>query len=1436
MVEQYFERSRAKAGTYAQHSAPRHGVGAQTWRHQCIQHGFAIGLARYLKGKGRVFCAVLEASREDSEQAEAAGVALVRLNKGHQSTRYDEHWAHAVREGLPQGTFIDWWVGHDVISAFAALKGAQVAGGRSAVIMHMNYADYASYKDGSGSEAVRKEKDQRTLFRQAHKHFAVGPLLRDAMRDIVGAEVTMLVPGFAQVHARPAAQRLTLITFGRMDRESDRIKQGALAIAGFASAVRSAQQPGMPRLLRENPQIRVIGISEEKGPEEAALRSFAHEKAGREINLIAQPFDEDRDALFDQLGRANIAMMLSWHEGFGLTGWEAIAAEVPLILSKQSGLRHLVDEALGDPGTACFRSIDVQGQEGDDETSNFTQHDEDRTRDAILDIANDLSRAQANAQRLKRLLQQQLVCTWENTARQFCEGLGPALEAAPALAPTNGAPPRGETSKQIAKANDSGARANESPPPLIGFPERPWPQSLAIEMPDSIMLLPQSEVVPFHSYRRALLDEVLGWALANDQPIKLRLQAGEGGTGKTRLAIAACHQLEERDGWQVGFLRSPDLIEREFPKLLREGRDCLVVVDYAETRTGHVVALAQAALKASNACKVRLLLLARDGGDWFDRLADGARDPAVAAILRSPSTKTGPFRMSEEPIEPEARAAVIEEALAAFAEAKQRPTKTVSIPDLSADHFGQILFIHLAALAALRGSTTTDDGELLDMALGHERAYWRHLLKGAGLGEACFDGLEQAIALLTLVGGASSARDAKALIGRTPRLQGHSLDVKTRLFDLLRRLYRRGGGLAGLQPDVLGERLVAEALAHDDELLDITLEPASTSEQARNALTVLTRLARRDPVEGQWLARALRRHIVVRAQEALEVALETGSPMPEAIAATLQAAERTSRRRVVRALRPLLPEETVNLKGLAIEIADHHALSVKAEKGDRGGWKAAKQLKEAYEDLARRHAARGDLKEAAEARERVLHYALEMDRLGKRTYSPAVAAAQLNLAAALTEICSFEGALEHAEKAEAGLRRAAIGQPDVYRSDWAGALSDLSGFLSNLGRYEEALAKAEHAEEITSDLAVRQPDEYSAKWARMLSRLGARLSNMGRYEEALAKAEQAEAVYLAADREPDAYRGARAYNLGNLGSLLNALGRYEEALAKTEQAEEIVRNLAERQPDAYRGTWAMYLRGLSTCLRHHGRYEEALANDEQVEAVLRDLAERQPDAYRAEWADAFTSLANVLRDLRRYDEALAKAKQAEVIYRDLAERQPGAYRADWALTLGNLAEVLIRCSRADEAVPVARQGVDLLVALAIHPNKHRDWLGWSMRVLAEALLETGDVTAALERAREANGIWATIFAERPAYASEQYGKTLPVLARAELASEGPTRALRTFEQGIKRIEPYFEQRPAALRGVVEGLIEALQQIDPAAARDLVPARVIETLSKLPPRA
>jgi hypothetical protein len=61
--------------------------------------------------------------------------------------------------------------------------------------------------------------------------------------------------------------------------------------------------------------------------------------------------------------------MLSWHEGFGLVGWEAIAAEVPLVVSKRTGLYKLLDSPDDPVGAACVSVVDVRGFDGGSRTT-----------------------------------------------------------------------------------------------------------------------------------------------------------------------------------------------------------------------------------------------------------------------------------------------------------------------------------------------------------------------------------------------------------------------------------------------------------------------------------------------------------------------------------------------------------------------------------------------------------------------------------------------------------------------------------------------------------------------------------------------------------------------------------------------------------------------------------------------------------------------------------------------------------------------------------------------------------------------------------------------------------------------------------------------------------------------------------------------------------
>lgn len=139
------------------------------------------------------------------------------------------------------------------------------------------------------------------------------------------------------------------------------------------------------------------------------------------------------------------------------------------------------------------------------------------------------------------------------------------------------------------------------------------------------LLDPRRGLVGFIGREREL-SGLLDWC-EDGRTRGLRLVTGPGGVGKTRLSVELCARLEPR-GWR--WVRAGDGQEasalaaarREWP-----GR-VLLVVDYAETRIG-LGELLRAV--AADAGPVRVLLLARSAGEWWDRLV-GA-EPAVRELL-----------------------------------------------------------------------------------------------------------------------------------------------------------------------------------------------------------------------------------------------------------------------------------------------------------------------------------------------------------------------------------------------------------------------------------------------------------------------------------------------------------------------------------------------------------------------------------------------------------------------------------------------------------------------------------------------------------------------------------------------------------------------------------------------------------------------------------
>lgn len=93
---------------------------------------------------------------------------------------------------------------------------------------------------------------------------------------------------------------------------------------------------------------------------------------------------------------------------------------------------------------------------------------------------------------------------------------------------------------------------------------------------------------------------------------------GEGGTGKTRLAFEFARQLREQKGWQAGEAQGLSGC------WYTAGAGTLLVIDYPEQRPEKVSALLDALARQPLSCKLRVLLLGRNG-DFLKQLTQTAQ-------------------------------------------------------------------------------------------------------------------------------------------------------------------------------------------------------------------------------------------------------------------------------------------------------------------------------------------------------------------------------------------------------------------------------------------------------------------------------------------------------------------------------------------------------------------------------------------------------------------------------------------------------------------------------------------------------------------------------------------------------------------------------------------------------------------------------------------
>lgn len=605
--------------------------------------------------------------------------------------------------------------------------------------------------------------------------------------------------------------------------------------------------------------------------------------------------------------------------------------------------------------------------------------------------------------------------------------------------------------------------------------------------PPSVLLRPEYGVIPFRKRDEEL--RILDRWLRDTPVVSLMLIAAPGGSGKTRIAQELVEHARA-EAWTAGFLaENADLRE-----IRRHRTRLLLVVDYAEARTDQISELLTARQPDSEA--LRVLLLARSPGLWLQRLREHPQS-RVRSAASAVSTLSLPEWIGDD-----------EYVRARGVFSNWLGVREPSGGKVSGDREGlhTPLDIHTTALATVLEAVddTSIESTPLRQALNHERRYWARTLVEHDLGGR-LDAVDQVVAVATLCG--SPFAPSIRLLSKLPALINDNDDHLNNWRAWLSAIYPSPAGFVGLQPDLLGEELIAEVVEAAPGLLGI-VAPVFEEQQFARAFAVFSRAAGRRPAFAGAMSDLISANPIRAISIAMTVTTRAETPIPPILEALIGT---TVEGQFHSEPDPLRKSEDVNALLASFSVVR-----------TRAALRSAKEI--------------GD----AESVAHLVH----------------------QLARKLGAAGQFSTALEHAQDASVRLRGLAA-QDDNLRSDHATSLVTLAKASSRVGREREAMRA------VTEAIKLASSSGSEVESAALLVR-GDLFCRRRDARQALRDLRKAVTLRRSVADDGAEAKDRLASALEQYGSAQLRFGRAKDAIPNLVEAAEVLRQLDSTEPSWFR--------------------------------------------------------------------------------------------------------------------------------------------------------------------------------------------------------------------------------------------------------------------------